>query len=121
MVVELERLVIMFIMDILIKMEKNIWFGLIRVEAVNGNTDLGDAVGAYVNVAYLAKNKEDFLNTVEESFRTFDFKVLEIEDIERGDNLFLENPETAEKLVLLKQIIDGDSLAWGLFHTYKSI
>ncbi len=102
-------------------MEENIWFGLIKVEAVNGNIDLGNAIGAYVNVAYLANNKEDFIKTLEKSFRSFDFKVLEIEDIERGDNLFIENPETAEKLVHLNQIRDGDSQAWGTFYTYTSI
>ncbi|MGZ3756024.1 MAG: hypothetical protein ACXVAY_20030 [Mucilaginibacter sp.] len=97
---------------------KNIWFALVEVTAENGNTDLGDAMGAFVNVAYQAFNKEDFLTIVEESFKSFDFKVIQVKTIERGDNLLITNPDNAEKLILLNRIKDGDEFAWGTFHTY---
>ena len=103
-----------------INMNKNIWFALVRVETVNGNTDLGDAGGAYINVAYSAFNKDDFLIIVTESFESFDFKVIEVEYIEREDNLLIRNRDNAEKLKLLKRILDGDEFAWGTFHTYPA-
>ena len=99
---------------------KNIWFALVEVTAENGNTDLGDAIGAFVNVAYRAFNKENFLSVVVESFKSFDFKVIEVNSIERGDNLLITNPDNAEKLILLNRIKDGDEFAWGAFHTYRA-
>jgi hypothetical protein len=99
-------------------MNKNVWFGLVTLEPINGNADLGNAIGAVVNVAYRAFDIDDFLIVVAQSFKSFDFKVIEIEDIENEDNLFIKNPDNAEKLKLLKQILDGDDFAWGTFHTY---
>ena len=99
-------------------MNKNIWFALVRVEPVNGNTDLGNAIGAFVNVAYRAHSKKNFLDIVKESFTFYNFKVIDIEDVERGDKLSIVNPESAEKLILLKQILDGDDVSWGMFYRY---
>jgi hypothetical protein len=108
----------MFITNIPNNMNRNTWCALVRVTAVNGNTDLGDATGAYVNVAYQALGEEDFVTIVEQSFKSFDFKVIEIEYIERGDDLFIANPDDSEKLILLNRILDGDEFAWGTFYTY---
>ena len=99
-------------------MNKNIWFALVRVEPVNGNSDLGNAIGAYVNVAYRAQNRNDFLVILKESFTSYDFNVLEVEEIEGVNELSIVNPESAEKLILLKQISHGDDIAWGTFYNY---
>lgn len=90
-----------------------------QVKPVNGNNDLGEAVGAYVNVAYPAIDKKDFLNIAKESLTSFDFQVVAIEDVEREDSLSIDNAGNAEKLELLKRVKNGDEFAWGTFHTYK--
>lgn len=99
-------------------MNRNTWFAIVRVTPVNGNTDLGGAIGAHVNVAYRAYDSEDFLEMVEESFKSYDFDVIEVDDIERGDDLTIVNSDNSEKLILLQRILDGDEFAWGTFHTY---
>jgi hypothetical protein len=103
-------------------MNKNIWFAIVRLEPVNGNPNLGDAIGAHVNVAYRALNKKDFLIIVAEHFKSVDLKVIKVDYIERGDKLSIGNPKKAEKLILLKRILDdSDEFAWGTFYTYRRI
>ncbi|MCO5950614.1 S26 family signal peptidase [Mucilaginibacter flavidus] len=100
-------------------MNKDIWLGLLHVKTINGNNDLGHAIGAVVNVAYRALDREDFLIVAKESFESFDFDVLGFEEIERGD-LSVINADNAEKRNLLKRIAEGDEFAWGTFHTYST-
>ena len=100
-------------------MNKNIWLGLLHVKTINGNNDLGGAIGAYVNVAYMALNRADFVIVAKESFESFDFKVLGFEEIERA-GLSVINADNAEKRKLLKRIAERDEFAWGTFHTYSN-
>ncbi len=99
-------------------MSKDIWMALVQVEPINDNRDLGEAKGAYVNVAYRATSKNQFVKALEESFTKYDFKVLEIDDVERADSLTIDNPDNAEKLLLLKEVESESEFSWGDFHTY---
>lgn len=96
-----------------------IWLGLIEVEAINGNNDLGDAKGAFVNVACKALSKEDFVEKVTKSFSIYDFCVLDIDEIEIETKMIIDNPDNAEKLELVEEVNGGETFAWGDFHTYE--
>lgn len=98
---------------------EHIWFGLAHIQAINSNKQLDDAAGAFVNVMYKATSQEEFIKLVEHTFKERDFDVIEIEDIERADNLTIDNPENAEKLVLLEDVQSGlYDFSWGNFYTY---
>lgn len=99
-------------------MKENIWFALVHVEPGNDNQDLGKAKGAFVNVAYVAPSKEQFMEIISTSFSEFNFKVLEIDDVERASEMTLDNADNAEKLLLLDRIENGLEMTWGDFHTY---
>jgi len=96
-------------------MEKNIWHAIVQVRAINDNNDLKGAKGAYVNVAYKASSKKEFIKTLKESFTKYDFEVLEIDDVEA---LTINNADNPEKLSLLEETEEHD-FSWGDFHTYK--
>ena len=95
-----------------------IWLGIVEVKAINNNEDLGGAAGAFVNVAYIASSHNDFIQNVNESFQANDFEVIEIEEIENEENLSIDNPDNAEKLELIREIKNGEKIAWGTFHTF---
>lgn len=100
-------------------MKKDVWLAIIEVEPINDNMDLGEAKGAFVNVAYKASSKKAFIKAVKESFAEYDFKVLEIDEVERGDQITIDNPDNAEKLKLLKELQSESPFTWGDFHTYE--
>jgi hypothetical protein len=100
-------------------MKKDVWLAIIEVAPINNNTDLGEAKGAFVNVAYKATSKVEFIKMVQESFNEFDFKVLQIDEVERGDQLTIDNPENAEKFTLLKALESETHFTWGDFYTYE--
>lgn len=99
--------------------EDNVWLALVEVETINNNIDLGDASGAFVNVAYRASSKEEFISSIVNSFNEYDFNVLEIDDIESYDQIQVDNPENSEKISLVKKITDESlEFTWGDFHTF---
>ncbi len=99
--------------------KNNIWFALVNVEVINGNNDLDDSEGAYVNVACVAENEKTFTSKVLEHFTKYDFQVLEIENIERFSIMNIRNHKTSEKLDLIKELeISKQDIVWGTFHTY---
>lgn len=96
-----------------------VWFAIIEVKAINENLSLDEAVGAYVNVAYLAYNENDFIERIQKTFSEKDFTVVEIDDIENQANLSIDNPDEAEKLELLRDIeVEGYDYSWGVYHTF---
>lgn len=94
----------------------NIWFGLIEVKAVNGNSDLQGASGAFVNVAYKAIDENDFVKKVHETFNEYDFEIAVIEDVENETTL--DTTINTERLQLLNSIREGSEMAWGVFNTW---
>ncbi len=87
---------------------------------MNDNTIIEDALGAYVNVAYTANAKNEFIEKVKNSFFENDYQVLEIDDIENIVDFKIDNPDNAEKVDLFKDIADeGYDFSWGIFHIYS--
>ncbi|WP_338762280.1 hypothetical protein WAF17_17300 [Bernardetia sp. ABR2-2B] len=99
--------------------KNNIWFALVNVEVINGNNDLDDSEGAYVNIACIAENEKTFTSKVLEYFTKNDFQVLEIENIERFSIMNIRNRKTLEKLDLIQELeTSSQEVVWGTFHTY---
>ena len=64
----------------------DIWFGLVEIKPINENTNLGGALGAYVNVAYKANSENEFIEKIRWSFYENDYDVLKIDDVENETN-----------------------------------
>ena len=80
-------------------MEKSdIWFGLVEVQPLKNNFDLQDASGAFVNVAYKATSKKHFVELIIETFKEYNFNVVEIEDIECYSHIEIDDKEESEKI-----------------------
>jgi hypothetical protein len=119
MVVRQEKLVIMFTMNIIKKMAtEKIWLALVGVKPLKGNEILPKVKGAYVNVACISTNEENFKNDLAEIFNQYRFALTDIDEIETEDNMVIANPKNAEKLQLLSEIKEGYKFAWGAFHTF---
>lgn len=98
---------------------KNIWLAIVEVEPISGNKVLEGAKGAFVNVAYVSESKKSFFKEVDKTFGEYDFKVLEVDDIECYPNIDIYDYETAEKIELVNKLINEDlSYCIGIFHTY---
>lgn len=96
-----------------------VWFALVEIKPLNNNTILKDVSGAFLNVAYKASTKDEFIIQIENSFKKNDFMVCEIDEIETFENMEIHNPDNAEKLVLLNDIEEGYDFSWGVYHTYE--
>lgn len=96
-------------------MNKKIWYALVEVEAIDNNKTLDGAKGAYVNVAYRASSKKELIESIEETFKNRDFRILGVEGI---TILTTKNADNPEKLTLLKDVETDDDFSWGDFHAY---
>ncbi len=99
--------------------KEEIWLALVGVKQLQGNEYL-NSIGAYVNVACLAKNKTDFIAKLHGNFMHNRFEIFEIDDIEQEKNLVISDEANAEKLNLINEINKGYKFAWGVFHTFDS-
>jgi hypothetical protein len=106
-------------MNIIKKMTKEIiWFALVGIKPLKGNKILPKVKGAYVNVACISANEENFKNDLAEIFKQYRFVLTDIGEIETEDNMVIDNPKNAEKLQLITEIKEGYKFAWGAFHTF---
>lgn len=93
----------------------NVWFALVNVEPLSGNEFLPIYEGAYVNVAALANDKENFLTIIANQFDYYKFKVIKIEDVMNRKDIKKLNNERLK----LNQILSQDyEFAWGTFNVY---
>lgn len=98
----------------------NIWFGLVEIEPIGENTIIEKGLKAFVNVAYKANSKKDFLEKIRCSFFENDYRVIDVDDIEEGTVISIKNIGEAEKIELLKDLKNEDyDFSWGIFHTYE--
>ena len=115
----------MYIMNIMedkmdeLKNINNIWFGLVEIKPLNDNTIIEDTLGAYVNVAYTANTKNEFIEKVKNSFFENDYQVLEIDDIENILDFKIDKPDNAEKVDLFNIVDEDYDFSWSIFHTYS--
>jgi hypothetical protein len=92
-----------------------IWYAMVQVIPINGNNQLDSAKGAFVNVAYKAGSKQEFLGLIKDTFLRQNFMVKEIDDVGMLTDNNADNPE---KISLLNDMQDYD-YSWGDFHTYE--
>lgn len=99
-------------------MNNKIWLALVGVKVQEGNEYIKDADGAYVNVACLSENEDEFITKLHKNLEHNKFKIFEINDVETEETLTINNEDNAEKLTLIDEIKEGYSFAWGTFHTF---
>jgi len=95
-----------------------IWFALVEIKPLYNNTILKDVSGAFLNVAYKAETKDELIIQINKTFKENKFMICEIDNIETVDKMEIDNPDNAEKLVLLNDIEEGYDFSWGVYHTY---
>ena len=97
-----------------------LWIGLVNVIPKQGNDDLGDSSGAYVNVISYASSSSQFCKLVKKELLELGFIVVEIEDIE----LFSDRIETYsvsdELFDLAREVESSKKIGLGTFHSYKN-
>lgn len=99
----------------------NIWFALVEVRELPGFDLLDGALGAFVNVAYRAVSEKDLIVKLQDSFLEEGFTIFEVDDVEPLENITADYWENAEKLDLLRDVLEGElAYAWGVFHTYSA-
>ena len=99
------------------KTEK-VWFAVVGIKPLKGNTTISDASGAHVNVACISDTKANFKNKLQENFEYYKFEIFEILDIETEENLTINNKNNSGKIKLLYEIKEGYRFAWGTFYTF---
>ena len=101
---------------------EQIWTAIVEVIAINDNDILEGAIGAFTNVAYFAKSKEDLIIKIEQSFNENNFEVLEVDDIILNSEEAIDYPEDVELYLLLNDLKKGGyDYSWGIFFTYDSL
>ncbi len=95
------------------------WIGLAHVVPRPGNDTLSGAIGAIVSVVALAEDAEDFGQKLTVALNSYDFDVIEIEDVELVECRSHKFPAANEVLKLADAISDENPVVLGAFHTYK--
>jgi len=98
----------------------NIWFGLVEVKPLKDDTIIESAEGAFVNVAYRAIDKDDFIERAKKTFLENYFEAVNFEDIENVKDFTTVESSNAEKVALLNDVSqEGYEFSWGIFYTYN--
>ncbi len=96
------------------------WIGLAHVKPKLGNNLLEGAIGAFVPILALADGIDNFLSITKKWLESYDFDVIEIEDIE----LFMErlkNSDVEEELkAISEKLTDKDPVAMDTFQAYDN-
>lgn len=98
---------------------KKVWIGLVNLIPNEGNSELGDAKGAYVNILAYAEDREHYVNLVKFAAYEHNYTFEDIEDIdifeervakfEVSDGL----KELAEKVLETKKTHFGEFFIYG--------
>ena len=100
--------------------EALVWFGVADAIPKPGTTTLGNAMGAYVGVAGLARTKDDFRALVTGSLDQLGFSLFELDDvfsIPRGMSAESVEPELAKRVA---QLTESNPFVFGSFHAYHT-
>jgi hypothetical protein len=95
------------------------WSGIARVMPRPGNNALGDARGAFVGIAALARDEQDFRGKVAAFLSALDFELDALEDMGpiRGEgDLARMDADTREKVCALSI---SNPLTYGSFHSFE--
>jgi len=85
------------------KIQKEIWIGLIGLYPLWGNEILNPNEGAYTNILIPADNKEDYLDQLHSFLSMLHFEAFEWEDIELLNNR-KENHQIDPEVLELEQL-----------------
>lgn len=94
------------------------WIGLAHVKPTQGNNLLSGDSGAFVPVLALAAGIDDFLSTTAFYLNSYDFEIIEIEDIELYNDR-LQNSSVSDDIKKLRaNISDSNPILLDVFQSY---
>ena len=97
---------------------KTVWIGLVNLVPNEGNSELGDAKGAYVNILAYVENKEHYINLVKFAVYEHNYTVSDIEDIDTFEHR-VNNFEVSDDLKELAQkVLETKKTHFGEFFVY---
>jgi hypothetical protein len=94
------------------------WIGLAHVKPRRGNEILGTSSGAVVPVLALARDQADFVSKVIEKLESYDFDVVEIDDMESCSSRFEKCEISSEVKARAESLSKDNPVALHTFHTY---
>ena len=95
------------------------WFALVGLRVLDGNEHITNSNSAYVNIAQVASNLQDFIAKIQRNLAHHKFEVFELEDIVTEEAL-IKSGVNDEQANLLAEIKEGYLFAWGTFHTFDT-
>jgi hypothetical protein len=97
-----------------------VWIGRFDVRPKPGNTALGSAKGAVVNVVALARDEREYLRLVEEAMTEYDFEVLHHEDVATLARWTVANRLHPQLAGLANQLTEEFPIQFDEFQSYLS-
>lgn len=98
--------------------EKELWIGLVNVIPMPNNQTLPATKGAYVTVLMDASSYTDFFDEVESELLSYDYHVIEIEDVEKFEIRKTKYILSEKLLALASETKGSGKIGLGDFHTY---
>ncbi len=96
------------------------WIGLAHVRPRQGNSTLGNALGAHVAAVALAISAKDFREKVVALLNEYEFDVIAIEDVELARDRTKRVEIAIEIDNLIAQLSPVSPVVLGTFHSYLS-
>jgi len=96
------------------------WIGLAHVRPRQGNSTLGNALGAHVAAVALAISAKDFSEKVVALLNEYEFDVIAIEDVELARDRAKRVATAIEIDNLTAQLSSTSPVILGTFHSYLS-
>jgi hypothetical protein len=106
----------MFGLEIMIRKK---WIGMAKVRPRPGNTDLGEAIGAFVAAIGFADSREDYVGLVTRLLNDEGFDVEEIADIELYEDRVQKFSVSPGIQDLANSVEDDGHFGLGSFHTFR--
>lgn len=97
---------------------KQCWIGLAHVRPKEGNNSLEGALGAFVPILALAYDIDDFVAITTMRLESYDFDVIEIEDVEPFMYRLSKSDVEDEIKVLAERLTDEDPIVMDTFQAY---
>lgn len=99
------------------KKKGEVWIGIASVLPIEGNDDLGDALGATVNVLHWAVSANNFYTKVKKQLLQYGFQLTELTDL-KPFNFYEGNEYKDNLLERAHYVLEQKELQWGTFYTY---
>jgi hypothetical protein len=96
------------------------WIGLAHVRPLPGNDLLEGAIGAFVTVVALARSEDDFVSQASYKLQSYEFEIVEIEDIEPWKVRIEHFPVDEHIQGLVRSLGSDNRVLLGTFHEYEN-